>query len=86
MERVSESNGQVQLTKENLQFNTNIIKKEMEIVIEKPVIRRIEVEKPYEVIIQKPVERILEKEIIIENYIDNPVQKIIETEVEEIIE
>ena len=67
--------------------NTNSkfeIKKEVDIIIEKPIIKEIVVEVPYDVIIEKPVENRIERDVIVEKIVEVPVERIIEREVEEV--
>lgn len=66
-------------------FAPQIVEKNFEVIIEKPVVREIIVEKPYEVIVERPYENRIEKEVVYERYVDRPVERIIENEVERVI-
>ena len=85
------TNGQVYTGNQSIREHSanvreNLVAKNYEIVIEKPVFVEKIVNVPYEVIVEKPVENIIEKEVIYEKVIEKPVTKIIEKEVDEIVE
>lgn len=78
--------GNLGIREHNANVRENLITKNYEIVIEKPIFVEKIVNVPYEVIVEKPVENIIEKEVIYEKIIEIPVERIIEKEVEEIVE
>ena len=75
----------IDLKKDEGVFHQNIVNKNFEVIVEKPIVREVYVDKPYEVIVERPVENRIEKEVVIERFIDNPIEKIIEKEVEKVV-
>ena len=78
--------GELGLREQNANVQTNVVTKDVEVVVERPVIVERIVEVPYEVIVEKPVENFIEKEVVYERVVEKPVERYVEREVEEIIE
>jgi hypothetical protein len=77
--------GEMGISEQNANVQTNVVNKNFEVVIERPVIRERIVEVPYDVIVEKPIENIIEKEVVYERVVEKPVERYVEREVEEII-
>ena len=77
--------GDIGIQEQNANVRTNMVNVDVEVIIEKPVIKEKIVEVPYEVIIEKPVENIIEKEVVYEKVIEKPIERVVEREVEEIV-
>lgn len=75
----------VHFRSENAALHQNRVTKDIEVIVEKPVINKIMQDVPYDVYVERPVEKIVREEVVYEEEIIREVEKITEVPVEKIV-